>query len=176
MPVKLYETLFALDATKVSADGDAVRHAIHAHLEKFGAHIEVARPWDENGKLSYPIRKQKKAYFYIVYYRMDSLKQVELERDLQLEETVLRQLTMLVEPKWADAIMEIARTETGGRFALKGMHDDTTPTGEGIVSNDPLVRGEIPAGEGEGPPTGPRGPGGPRGPRVPVGAGEEKPE
>ena len=167
MPIGLYETLFALDSTKVSADGDAVRGGLHGLLEKYGSEILVARPWDENGKLAYPIKKQKKAYFYIVYYRMDSLKQVELERDLQLDENVIRQLTMLVEPKWADAVMEIARNETGGRFALKGMHEDTAPTGEGIVSNDPLVRGEA---DGDGPPRGPRGP---RGPRVPVEAGEK---
>jgi small subunit ribosomal protein S6 len=173
MPVKLYETLFALDATKVSADGDAVRNAIHAHLEKFGGQIEIARPWDENAKLAYPIKKQKKAYLYIVYYRMESTKQAELERELQLDDNILRQLTMLVEPKWADTILEIARNETGSRFALKGMQEDTAPTGEGIVSNDPLVRGEV-YGESEGPPPERRSRGGRS--RVPAGAAEEKPE
>lgn len=173
MPEKLYETLFALDATKTSADGDAVRHSVHANLEKHGGQIDVARPWDENGKLAYPIKKQKKAYFYIVYYRMDSLKQVELEGDFKLNENIIRHMTMMVEPKWSDAMMEIARNETGGKFALKGMHDDSAPTGEGIISNDPLARGELPV---DGPPPGGPGPRGPRGPRGRGPAESEKPE
>jgi small subunit ribosomal protein S6 len=156
MPVALYETLFALDSTKVSADPEGVRSGLHANLEKYGATIDVARPWDENGKLAYPIKKQKKAYFYIVYYRMESTSQAKLEADLRINENVLRQQTSRVDDKWADQMMEVARNETGSRFAIKAMVDDSAPTGEGIVSNDPMVRGETPA---DGPPArGPRGP------------------
>lgn len=157
----LYETLFALDSTKVSADGDAVRNGLHSLLEKHGGIIEVARPWDENGKLAYPINKQKKAYFYIVYYRMPTTHQAALELDMRLNENLLRHMTSRVDEKWAEPIMEIARNETG-RFALKGMHDDAAPTGEGIISNDPMVRGEVPAGDRGDAPAGPRGPRGPR--------------
>lgn len=160
----LYETLFALDSTKVSADGDAIRTGLHQLLEKHGAHIDVARAWDENGKLAYPIQKQKKAYFYIIYYRMESTKQAEFEQDLRLNENLIRHLTSRIDDKWADQLLEIARNETG-RFALKGMSDDSAPTGEGIVSNDPLVRGEIPVPGGDrdrGDAPAPRGPRGPR--------------
>jgi small subunit ribosomal protein S6 len=179
MPISLYETLFALDSTKVSADGDAVRTGLHGLIEKQGGEILVARPWDENGKLAYPINKQKKGYFYIVYYRLESTKQAALEADLRLYESLLRHMTAHIDPKWEETMLEIARNESG-RFALKGMHDDAAPTGEGIVSNDPMVRGAMAdaaaaAGgdrdRGDGPP--PRGPRGPRGPRAEL---AEKPE
>ena len=39
MPVRLYETLFLLDSTKVSADADAARATLHAILEKHGGEI-----------------------------------------------------------------------------------------------------------------------------------------
>lgn len=175
MAVVLYETLYAFDSTKMSTDGEAIKTALRQNLEKYGAQIVVERPWDENGKLAYPINKQKKAYFYIVYYRMESTKQGELEGDLRLNENLLRHMTIHVEPKWADTVLETARSE-GSRFALKSMQDDQAALGEGIISNDPLARGEgfdpaaaAPAAAGAGGP--PRGPRGPRRDRA-----DEKPE
>jgi small subunit ribosomal protein S6 len=158
MPAKLYETLFALDATKVSAEGDAIRQTLHELLEKHGATIDIARPWDENGKFAYPINKQKKAYFYIVYYTMESTKQIEMEQDLKLNESLVRHMTIAVEPKWSESILEVAKNETGTRFALKGMHDESTPTGDGIISNDPMVRGEVSFEDAPPPRRRPRGP------------------
>ena len=153
--IQLYETMIALDATKMSTEADATKTQIHATFERYGAEILVARPWDENGKLAYPINKQKKAYFYIVYYKMLSTNQAELERDFRINESVVRQLTSHIDPKWADTMMDIARNETGSRFAIKGMVDDSAPTGEGIISNDPMARGEL---QPDGSPRGPRGP------------------
>ncbi|QEL15270.1 30S ribosomal protein S6 [Limnoglobus roseus] len=175
MPVVLYETLYAFDSTKVSADGDAIRGGLRANLEKYGAEIVIERPWDENGKLAYPINKQKKAYFYIVYYKMESTKQRELESDLRLNESLIRHMTINIDPKWAETVLDTAKSDHG-RFALKSMQDDQAALGEGIISNDPLARGE---GFESPPPNlnGPAGPGGPprgRGPRRD--RGDEKPE
>ncbi len=173
MPVVLYETLYAFDSTKVSAEGDAIRGGLRTNLEKYGAEIVVERPWDENGKLAYPINKQKKAYFYIVYYKMESTKQIELEADLRLNESLIRHMTINIEPKWADTVLDVAKSD-GSRFALKSMQDDQAALGEGIISNDPLSRGEnfeAPPPNLNGPPVGapPRG----RGPRRDR---DEKPE
>ncbi len=147
MAIELYETMFALDSTKMSAEPDALKNALHASLEKHGGEIVVARPWDENGKLAYAIRKQnvthKKAFFYIVYYKMESTHQSELDADLRINESLIRYLTSNVDPKWAETMLDIARNETGVRFAHKGMQDDSAPTGEGIISNDPMVMGAL---------------------------------
>lgn len=143
MSIELYETLYAFDSTRMSTEGDAIRLALRNNLEKYGAEIIIERPWDENGKLAYPINKQKKAYFYIVYYKMESTKQNELEADLRLNENLLRHMTIHVDPKWAETVLDTARNE-GSRFAIKGMQDDSAALGEGIISNDPLARGEIP--------------------------------
>src|SRR5687767_15315134 len=120
MPNKLYETLFLLDPTKVSADADGVKTQLHHILERHGAHIEVSRPWDYNHKLAYPIGKQKKGAFHIVYYTMESTNQAGLERDFALAEgVILRQLTLKVDPKWHDVVMGVAREEGGNGFAVR---------------------------------------------------------
>lgn len=142
MPTTLYETLFALDNTKVSVDAEAAKTQLHHLIEKYGGEIVVARSWDENGKLAFPIQKQKKAFFYILYYKLESIKHSELEVDYKINENILRYLTSRIDPKLQDVMLDIARNEQGSRFAYKAMKDEGQPTGEGIVSNDPLSRGE----------------------------------
>lgn len=124
MPVELYETLFLFDTTKFSADPDGIRGQIHATLERYGATIEVSRLWDDR-KLAYPIQKQKKGVYHIIYYRVESTKQSELDRDFRLNENLLRYLTVHVDAKWADAMLEVAKTDQSSAFALRGMQDDT---------------------------------------------------
>ena len=126
MPVNLYETLFLLDSTKLSADPDGVRGQLHATLERYGGEVAISRPWDDR-KLTYPIRKQKKGSFHIVYYRIESTKQADLERDFKLNESLLRHLTMVIDPKWADAVMDVAHNDHGAAFAVRGMREEAAP-------------------------------------------------
>lgn len=130
MPVVTYETLFLLDPTKVTADADAVKNQIHHILERHGGQVLISRPWDYNHKLAYPIKKQKKGAFHAVYYTMDSLKQKDLERDFALaaEGVVLRAMTIRLDPKWQEAVLQVARDEAGNGFALRGMHEETAAT------------------------------------------------
>jgi small subunit ribosomal protein S6 len=115
MPVVTYETMFLLDPNKASTDAEGTKLQIHHILERHGATVVVSRPWDYNHKLSYPIGKQKKGAFHIVYYTMESTKQGELERDFALQEgLVLRSLTLKLDPKWQEAILQVAR-EDGSR-------------------------------------------------------------
>lgn len=140
MAKQVYETLFLLDPTKVSPDADGVKTQLHALIERHGGVIDISRPWDYNHKLSYPIEKQKKGSFHIVYFTAESTKIVELERDFALQEgLILRQLTTKLEPKWKEEILKVAREEQGNAFALRGMQE------EAQVQTDPAaIGGEVP--------------------------------
>ena len=159
MAIQTYETLFLLDPTKVSADADGVKTQIHHIIERHGGHVDISRPWDYNHKLTYPIGKQKKGSFHIVYYTFESTKQSELERDFALQEgLILRQLTSKLDPKWKEEILKVAREDASNGFALRGMQD------EQAVQTDPAAiggEGGIPGEEG-GPPPPREGGGGPR--------------
>jgi small subunit ribosomal protein S6 len=140
MPIELYETMYVLDAGKMSTEGDAIKTAIHGAIEKQGGEIVVSRPWNENQKLAYPIKKQKKGYFHIVYYKMESTKQAAMESDLRLTATdyLLRHLTSNVDHRYAEVMLQIAREEQGSAFALRGMKDEPSPTDiTPAVINDP---------------------------------------
>jgi small subunit ribosomal protein S6 len=141
MPVQLYETLFLLDSAKLAAEPDAVRGQLHTLLERYGATIDVSRPWDDR-KLAYPIKKQKKGAYHIIYYRIDSLKQADIERDLKLNENLLRHMTLLVDEKWAEAVMDAARNDHGAAFAIRGMQEEVSPT-----DANPALSENVPEGE-----------------------------
>ena len=141
MPIQLYETMFLFDSAKLAADADTIRAQTVHSFEKHGAEILVSRPWDDR-KLSYPIQKQKKGSYHIVYYRMESRKQDEVEQDLRLNENLLRHLTLIIDPKWAEAAMDVARNDHGAAIAIRGMQEEVAP---GDIS--PNIAEGMPEGE-----------------------------
>lgn len=144
MPVATYETLFLLDPNKVASDADGTKNQIHHIMERHGGTVVVSRPWDYNHKLAYPIGKQKKGAFHIIYYTMESTHQAALERDFALQEgLILRHLTLKVDPKWQEIVLGIAREDTANGFAVRGMKDETT------VTTDPAAIGGEPGMPGD---------------------------
>jgi small subunit ribosomal protein S6 len=144
MPIITYETMFLLDSNKVSADAEGTKQQIHHLLERHGGQVIISRPWDYNHKLSYPIGKQKKGAFHIIYYTMESTHQSALERDFALAEgLILRQLTLKLDPKWQETILGVAREESGNGFAVKGMQE------EAAVSGVPGMGGEMMGMDGD---------------------------
>ena len=151
MPVVTYETMFLLDSTKVSSDAEGTKQQIHHLLERHGGQVVISRPWDYNHKLSYPISKQKKGAFHIIYYTMESTHQAALERDFALAEgLILRQLTLKIDPKWHDTILGVARDDAGNGFAVRGMQDEGgSGMGDGMMGMDGDMLG-LPPREGGG--------------------------
>jgi small subunit ribosomal protein S6 len=174
--------MFLLDANKASTDADGTKTQLHTLLERHGATVVVSRPWDYNHKLSYPISKQKKGAFHIIYYTMESTKQRELERDFALQEgLILRQLTLKVDPKWEEIVLGVAREDAGNGFAVRGMKDEATvttdPTAIGVGMMMEEGGGRDGGGGREGGGGGGReGGGGGRGPRPRRGEISDKPE
>ncbi len=141
MPVALYETMFLFDSTRLASDPDAVRGQMHTTLERYGSEILVSRPWDDSRKTAYAVKKQKKASYHIVYYKLDSLKQRDLERDFAINENVLRLLTIKIDEKWADTLLDIARNDNTPAFAVRGMQEeasaaDITPNLDGNMEGE----------------------------------------
>ena len=150
MPVQLYETLFAIDTGKMATDADSIKQSFHVLIEKLGGEILVSRPWNVNQKLSYAIRKQKKGYYYIIYYNLESTKQQEMESEIRLtmSDFLLRHMTSFVDHRYAEVMLSIAREDQGPSFALKMMHDEPSPT-DILPStiNDPNAPSTAPLGE-----------------------------
>jgi small subunit ribosomal protein S6 len=110
MRTNVYECMFLLDPTKVAGDIPAAAKQLHTLLEKNHAEVLASRQWDER-RLAYPVQGQKKGLYYLTYFRMEGKNLVNLEKDLALNEMVLRQLVLRIHKKHEDTLLAIARDE-----------------------------------------------------------------
>src|SRR5437868_4051334 len=107
MPANVYECLIMLDTSKVAGDVPSAVQQIHTIYEKHHVEVLASRPWDER-RLSYQIGNQKKALYYLTYFRSSGETTVGIERDFQLNEAVMRHLVIKIEPKLVDTMLALA--------------------------------------------------------------------
>jgi small subunit ribosomal protein S6 len=91
--------------------------------------VLVSRLWQEQ-RMAFPIDGHKKGAYWLTYFRMDSSKLIEFNRDLRINEVVVRTLTLKVEPRLVEALVEHA----------KGGGQKVRPAGE--TAAEPAVAGQ----------------------------------
>lgn len=138
MAAKTYECMFLLDANKVAGDVPSAAKQLHGILEKHQAEILASRPWDER-RLAFPIKGHKKGLYYLMYFSIDGKNLPEVERDFALNETILRTLTLLVDPKLLDTLLALARDEHA--MALQAVPDDGESGRDGMGGDGDGYRG-----------------------------------
>lgn len=110
MAANVYECMFLLDTNKVAGDVPAAAKQLHTILERNHAEVLASRPWDER-RLAYPVKGHKKGLYYLTYFRTEGKNLLSIERDMTLNETVLRSLVLRIEPKLVDTMLALARDE-----------------------------------------------------------------
>ena len=110
MAANVYECMLLLDPNKVSGDIPAAANQLHTMLEKNQAEVLASRQWDDR-RLAYPIKGHKKGLYYLTYFRTEGKNLTNIEHDFSLSELVLRALTLRVDPKLVDTMLELARDE-----------------------------------------------------------------
>jgi len=122
MPRRMYEYMFLFDSGKTSGDVMAAVQTLHTTFEKHGSEILASRPWADQ-RLTYPIRHQKKGLYYLIYVRCDSNMVHEIEGDLKLNEQLLRFLTVVIDPKWEEEMLAIAKDDHALALQLAASDD-----------------------------------------------------
>lgn len=113
MANNVYECMVILDPNKYAQDPGGMGAQIPNLVSKFGGEVLVSRLWQEQ-KMAYPIDGHKKGAYWLTYFRLDPLKLVEFNREVRINDTILRCLTLKVEPRLVDALVEHAK---GGQRA-----------------------------------------------------------
>src|SRR5947209_3279761 len=108
MPVNVYEALIMLDTSKVAGDVPAVQQQLHTIMDRNKVEVLASRPWDER-RLAYPVHGQKKAFFYLIYFKSTGEHLVGIEHDLKLNESVLRVMMLRIETKLEETMLSLAR-------------------------------------------------------------------
>lgn len=125
MSVNFYEGMFILDSAQFARDPELTPKKIETAITEAGGEIAVSRIFDER-KLAYPIKGQRKGVYWLVYFRLEGVKLIEVERLFKLIEGNLRHMVIKHDNRMADAMIENART---GNFIQQ--HDE--------VAEEPVV-------------------------------------
>jgi small subunit ribosomal protein S6 len=118
---QVYEGMFILDAGKYARDQAGVSGQVNKMIEKLGGELLVSRLWEER-RLAYPINGQRKGAYWLTYFRIDGEKLIDLNRQCQLNDNVLRNLVLKVDARIVDAL--VAHANSG---STSGAHPGAKP-------------------------------------------------
>lgn len=127
MPTNVYEGMFLLDSNRYARDPNGVSSEIAQIVEKCGGEILVSRLWSDQ-RLAYPINGHRKGIYWLTYFKLDSLKQTQLNRACQLNESIMRSLVLRVDDRLVDALVQHAAP--GSRPQPAGVVEDGEEEGD----------------------------------------------
>lgn len=107
MAAIVYEGLFILDSNRFGRDPETVSGQITTMVEKLGGEMLVSRLWEER-RLAYAIKGQRKGAYWLTYFRLDSLRLIELQRQCLINDDILRVMFLKVNPRIVDALVSHA--------------------------------------------------------------------
>ncbi len=154
--VHLYEGLFIITQAGGSDLAGALAH-VSELLTRIEAEIVLLQKWDDR-RLAYPIRGQKRGLYILAYFRAQASRLVNLERDCNLSEHVLRMMTIRAD-HIGEVELEVLRKEADSRAESKlrggsGTEDGDDSEGDHGSDTDPAasddddVRNATPARSG----------------------------
>lgn len=111
MAQNTYETLLILDSNHYARDPGGVAQKISDIITEAGGKVVVSRLWMEQ-KLAYPIDKHQKGTYWLAYSEMDGVHLPKIDRALKLYESVIRHMTIRLEPRLVEPILANARGES----------------------------------------------------------------
>lgn len=114
MAANVYEAMFILDSNRYGRDPAGVSGQIPALVQQLGGEVLANRLWEER-RLAYPINGHRKGTYWLTYFKIDSAQMVQMRRQCQLNENIVRSLFLQVDPRIVDAL--VAHAQSGGQSA-----------------------------------------------------------
>ncbi len=110
MARNVYECLFILDSNRYARDPGGVSGTIPEMIEALDGTILANRLWNEQ-KLAYPIDGHIKGTYWLTYFEIESTRLTELDRACHLNDAVVRQMVLKIDPRLVEAMVSHARGE-----------------------------------------------------------------
>ncbi len=110
MAKNTYEALLIIDSNHYARDPGGISKQIDEIVTKAGGSVLVNRLWMEQ-KLAYPIDKHQKGTYWLTYFEIEGVEIPKIDRALRLYESVIRHLTVRLEPRLIEPILANARGE-----------------------------------------------------------------
>lgn len=106
----VYECMFIFDSNAYARDPGAISGRIPKMVEKCGGEVLASRLWFEQ-RLAFPIKGNRKGTYWLSFFRLESGKVAEFNRECQLDDSILRHLTLKVDPRMAEVRISQASGE-----------------------------------------------------------------
>jgi len=87
--LKHYETMFIVKPTLTDEETAAQIDLVKANIEKNGGEICVCEDIGSK-QLAYEIEKNKRGYYFLIYFKSPAASILELERNYRINENVIR--------------------------------------------------------------------------------------
>jgi small subunit ribosomal protein S6 len=129
LAANVYDCFVILDSNRYARDAGAVRETLESAVTKLDGEILVSRLYNEQ-KLAYPINGHRKGTYWLMYFKLGTDKLTTFERTLQLDDNVLRSMTLKVHPKLIEPLVAHAKGE-----ALTESEDSTGETASADTSD-----------------------------------------
>ena len=107
----VYEGLFIFDSNKFARDRDSLSREVEGLVEAADGEILVSRLWEER-RLAYAVKGQRKGAYWLMYFRLPTLRLTELTRACEINDSILRQLFVKLPPSLVEPIIAHAKGET----------------------------------------------------------------
>ncbi|MGD0339665.1 MAG: 30S ribosomal protein S6 [Bacteroidota bacterium] len=105
-----YETTFIINATLDDAQTEAVIARVQELLVKNGGTVTAVEKWGRK-RLAYPIQKKNNGFYIVLIFSAKGDAVAKLERHYQLDENIIRYLTVQLDTKALKARRSVARAE-----------------------------------------------------------------
>jgi len=122
----VYEGMFILDSNRYARDAAAVSGQIPQMIEELGGEVLASRLWNEQ-RLAYPIKGHRKGTYWLTYFRIEGDQLSALNRQCQLNDNILRNLILKIDPRLVDAMVAHAR---GAQAAAESKQQEEEGEGE----------------------------------------------
>ena len=113
--IRNYETMFIVKSTLPEEEIQAQIELVKANITKNGGEVVAC---DDMGsrELAYQIQKNKRGYYYVIYFTAPTESILELERNYNINENILRHMFIKYETKkdiaaWTSMKDEAAKKE-----------------------------------------------------------------
>jgi small subunit ribosomal protein S6 len=140
LATNIYEGMFILDSNRYARDAHGVVAQIPATVEQFGGEMLASRLWEER-RLAYPVKGQRKGTYWLTYFRLNSSEISNLNRQFQLNDSILRSLVLKIDSRIADAMVQHALTGSGPMSERKAK-SEAPAAPEAEVATDDVVADE----------------------------------
>ena len=131
MASNVYECLFILDSNRYARDPQAVAQGISDMVTNNDGEILVTRLWNEQ-KLAYPINGNRKGTYWLTYFSMEGTSLSAFERSCRLNDNVMRNLTIKIDPRLVDTLVSHAK---GIATAAEAVESTEKPAADDAASD-----------------------------------------